>query len=82
MGSSWSATDVPDLTGRRILVTGSNRGLGFATAAELAKKGCEVVMTARTMAKGNAAADQIRAQTPGTRILRCAHCGLLSLSLK
>ena len=66
---SWTEADVPDLTGRRVLVTGSNRGLGYATVVALAKKGCEVVMTARTLDKGNAAAAKIRQDVPGAKLV-------------
>ena len=68
MGSGWSANDVPDLTGQLALVTGSNRGLGYATVMELAKKGCEVVMTARTLEKGNEAAKLIRQTCPNAKL--------------
>lgn len=68
MGQGWSANDIPDLTNRRILVTGANRGLGYATVVELAKKGCEVIMTARTMEKGNLAAAEIRKIAPDAKL--------------
>lgn len=47
-----------DLKGRRALVTGSSRGLGFAMAKALAQAGAAVVLNARdSVALGNAAAD-------------------------
>ena len=47
-----------DLTGRRALVTGSSRGLGFAMARALAGAGAAVVLNARdSVALGAAAAD-------------------------
>lgn len=47
-----------DLTGRRALVTGSSRGLGFAMAKALAQAGASVVLNGRdSVALGNAAAD-------------------------
>jgi NAD(P)-dependent dehydrogenase (short-subunit alcohol dehydrogenase family) len=36
-----------DFTGKVALVTGASRGVGYATAAELARRGCKVVITAR-----------------------------------
>ena len=70
MGNShaWTAEQIPDMTGQRVLVTGANRGLGFATVVELAKKGCEVIMTARTVEKGNAAADKVRELCPDAKL--------------
>ena len=47
-----------DLTGRRALVTGSSRGLGFAMAKALAGAGASIVLNARdNVALGAAAAD-------------------------
>ncbi|KKB09829.1 glucose 1-dehydrogenase [Devosia chinhatensis] len=47
-----------DLAGRRALVTGSSRGLGFAMAKALAEAGAAIVLNARdSVALGNAAAD-------------------------
>ena len=36
----WTTADIPDQTGRTIIVTGANSGLGKVTATELAAKGC------------------------------------------
>ena len=36
---SYSFGDIPDMTGKTILVTGSNTGIGFVTVNELVKKG-------------------------------------------
>lgn len=43
----WDPDDLPDLSGRRYLVTGSNTGVGFFSCLQLASAGAHVVMTAR-----------------------------------
>eukprot|EP00667_Euglena_gracilis_P016927 EG_transcript_17766 len=48
------------LSGRKILITGGNHGLGFESAVRLAKGGATVIITARTSAKGEAAVAQIK----------------------
>ncbi len=45
------------LKGKRALVAGSSRGLGYATALGLAKEGCNVVINGRDAAKVKAAAE-------------------------
>ncbi len=37
------------LKGAVAIITGGNRGIGFATAIELAKKGCNLVIGAKTV---------------------------------
>ena len=38
--SRWTATHIPDQTGRVAVITGANTGLGYETATALAAKGC------------------------------------------
>jgi NAD(P)-dependent dehydrogenase (short-subunit alcohol dehydrogenase family) len=54
--SKWTAADLPDLTGRTIVVTGASSGLGTVTARELARAGAHVVLAVRDVAKGERAA--------------------------
>ncbi|MFC3687924.1 SDR family NAD(P)-dependent oxidoreductase [Aquipuribacter hungaricus] len=56
-------TTIPDLRGKRTLVTGASDGIGFVIASRLAQAGAEVVMPVRSAAKGDAAADRIRTAT-------------------
>ena len=49
----------------RAIVTGSNSGLGFHTAAALAKKNYSVVLAVRSEARGALAASQLMSRVPG-----------------
>lgn len=46
MTTKWTAADIPDQRGRVALVTGSNGGLGYVTARELARSGATVMLLA------------------------------------
>jgi NAD(P)-dependent dehydrogenase (short-subunit alcohol dehydrogenase family) len=70
---------VPDLTGRRALVTGASDGIGLRIAARLARAGAEVLMPVRNTAKGQAAAERIRAEVPSAN-LEVRELDLASLS--
>ncbi|GAA0956722.1 oxidoreductase [Actinocorallia libanotica] len=51
-----SPSQIPDQTGRTIVITGANSGIGRAAAAALAAKGARVVLAARDQEKGRTAA--------------------------
>ncbi|PCN49058.1 short chain dehydrogenase [Curtobacterium sp. 'Ferrero'] len=59
---------IPDQTGRRIVVTGANSGTGKETATRLAAAGASVVLAVRTVAKGDTAAAEIRSAHPGADV--------------
>ncbi|HEY0215793.1 MAG TPA: SDR family NAD(P)-dependent oxidoreductase, partial [Cellulomonas sp.] len=59
---------IPDLTGRRAVVTGASDGVGLRIATRLAGAGAEVVMPVRNPRKGAAAVAAIRAQHPRARL--------------
>ena len=62
--SKWAEGDVPDQSGRVVIVTGANTGLGFDTARVLAARGAHVVMAVRDTTKGDAAVAQISGTAP------------------
>jgi len=64
----WTAADIPDLTGRRAVVTGATSGLGEATAVELARHGAHVVLTARNPERGERSAARVLAAAPDASV--------------
>ena len=59
------------LKDKRALVTGSSRGLGYATALALAKEGCKVAVNGRDEAKIKAVAEKLSKET-GTQVIGLA----------
>ena len=64
----WTPKDAPDQTGRRIVVTGANSGLGEVTARQLAARGASVVLACRNTEKGEAAAARMRGDVSVRRL--------------
>jgi NAD(P)-dependent dehydrogenase (short-subunit alcohol dehydrogenase family) len=67
--SNWTAQLIPSQAGRRVLITGANSGIGFETALELARKGADVILPARSLQKAQGASDRIRKEVPGSQII-------------
>ncbi|MET9628490.1 oxidoreductase [Lentzea sp. NPDC006480] len=57
--SRWTEADIPDQTGRTVLVTGANSGLGLRTAQVLAGRGAHVIMGCRSVQRGQAARQSV-----------------------
>ena len=65
---TWTSSDIPDLTGRSIIVTGANSGVGFEAAKALAAHGGAVTLAVRDGERGAGAAEQILAVGPGANV--------------
>lgn len=55
----WTTTDIPDLSGKIIVVTGGNSGLGFEAVKAFSEKGATVILASRSVEKGAAAKNEI-----------------------
>lgn len=51
------------MTGKTVVITGANTGIGRATATELAKRDARVILACRDIDRANAAVREIRSQT-------------------
>ncbi|MFF5981304.1 oxidoreductase [Streptomyces olindensis] len=67
-GAAWSARRLPDLTGRTVVVTGANSGIGLTATDALARAGAHVVLAVRDPERGRAAAATVRGSTEVRRL--------------
>ncbi|WP_329239391.1 oxidoreductase [Actinoallomurus sp. NBC_01490] len=65
----WTTDDIPDLAGKRVIVTGANSGLGLWTSLELARHGATVVLACRSAERGERAVATIRGAVPDADVV-------------
>ena len=68
-GPNWTADDIPDQTGRHVVITGGNSGIGFEAARMLAGAGARITLAVRDVGKGERAAAEIGGGEVGVREL-------------
>ncbi len=68
MNEHWKAADIPSLTGRRVIITGGNSGIGYHAALKMARKGAEVVLACRDRRRGEDAVARLDADSPGSHV--------------
>ena len=78
MNLNWNTDNIPDLTGKVIIVTGANGGLGFESAKEFSRKGAQTILACRNMDKAQAALSTIQTEIPHAHV-RMMHLDLASL---
>jgi NAD(P)-dependent dehydrogenase (short-subunit alcohol dehydrogenase family) len=62
--TKWTIEEIGSQKGKLAVVTGANSGIGWHTALELARAGAEVILAARSEAKGKEAVEKIRREVP------------------
>ncbi|KAH8992672.1 NAD(P)-binding protein [Lactarius akahatsu] len=60
---TWTAADVPDQTGKTVIVTGGNGGIGRETARVLLSKGARVYIATRSEEKSQKAIEELKKET-------------------
>jgi NAD(P)-dependent dehydrogenase (short-subunit alcohol dehydrogenase family) len=65
----WTWDLIPDLSGRIMIVTGGNSGLGYESVKAFAEKGAEVILASRSIEKGESAKANILQISPGRKIV-------------
>lgn len=65
---AWTTADMPDLSGKVIVITGANSGVGYEAAKEFARKGAHAILACRNMEKALSAMEQIQAEVLGASV--------------
>lgn len=68
MSDKWTVNEIPDLTGKVIIVTGGNSGIGFAAAKEFSRKGAKTILACRSMDRAQAALHKLQAEIPNAPV--------------
>jgi protochlorophyllide reductase len=66
--AGWTATDMPDQSGKVVLITGANSGIGYESAIAFARKGARVIMACRSLEKGEQARQDLLKLVPGAQV--------------
>lgn len=68
MTTHWDESQVPDMQGKTIVITGANSGIGYEAATILAGRGAEIVMAVRNYEKGQKALQAIQNVHPNAKL--------------
>ena len=62
--NNWTVENIPDLSGKVIIVTGANCGIGFESSKEFARKCAHTILACHNLEKGEAALAEIKNEIP------------------
>ena len=63
--SDWKPSQLPDLSGKTYVITGSNSGIGFEAARLLGERSAKIIMACRSINKGEKARDKLKETCTG-----------------
>lgn len=65
---SWNPAAIPAQTGKTVVITGANSGIGYFASEQLARAGAHVVLACRDLDRGRAALAAIRGRARGASV--------------
>ncbi len=66
--SKWTQNDIPDLTGKVVVITGANSGLGLESTRAIAGKNATVIMACRNLQKAEKAKANVMQSHPNAKV--------------
>jgi len=66
--TQWTEKNLPDLTGKTIIITGANSGTGFAATRFMSAKGATIVMACRNPDKANKALQSLKNENADAKL--------------
>ncbi|MBN2236841.1 MAG: SDR family NAD(P)-dependent oxidoreductase [Bacteroidales bacterium] len=67
--TKWTTQNIPDLSGKTMIVTGGNSGLGFESVKAFASKGAHVILASRSIEKGEEAKKQMGSASVNVQVM-------------
>lgn len=67
--NKWDISNIPNQSGKIVIVTGSSSGIGFEAARVLAAKNAKVILAVRNISKGENAKSKILAENPNAEVM-------------
>ncbi len=68
MKDKWTVSDIPDLTGKVMIVTGGNSGIGYEEIKAFSENGALTIMASRNLQKAKEAKTKILKRIPEAKI--------------
>ena len=68
MTTNWTEKNLPDLSGKTVIITGANSGTGFSATKFMSAKGATVVMACRNPEKAKKALQGIKSENPSAKL--------------
>lgn len=75
---AWYDQNLTSQSGKTIIITGANSGIGYEAAKTLAKAGAEIIMACRNVEKAETAVDEMLSEVPQAK-LQISELNLASL---
>jgi NAD(P)-dependent dehydrogenase (short-subunit alcohol dehydrogenase family) len=66
--SPWNPTELPSQSGKTIVVTGGNAGIGYFVSEQLAGAGARIILASRSVDRADVAIKSIQTRVPGAQL--------------